>query len=214
MLFDANTTTFAIAAFFVTITPGNDTVLTLKNAICGGPRDGIFTALGIGTGLFVHALLSALGLSVILLASAELFMTVKFVGAAYVIWLGAKSLWAAVRGGEDLDELDGGCPRPQSRRMRFREGFLCNVLNPKVAIFYLAFLPQFISPGDPVAVKSVLLAFIHYTMGIAWLVALSLGVGRARRFITRPAFRRSIDGVCGTILVGLGLRLAVGKGIG
>lgn len=211
MLLDANTATFAVAALFVTITPGNDTVLTLKNAICGGVRDGVFTAFGIGAGLFVHALLSALGLSVILLASSELFMAVKLVGAAYVIWLGCKSLWAAVRGGEDLGDLNGGCPASRSRRLCFREGFLCNVLNPKVAIFYLAFLPQFISPGDPVVSKSVLLASIHYVMGITWLAILSMGVGRARKFITKPLFRRSIDGVCGTILIALGLRLAVEK---
>lgn len=213
MLLDANTAAFAVAALFVTLTPGNDTVLTLKNAICGGVRDGVFTALGIGSGLFVHALLSALGLSVILLASAELFMAVKLVGAAYVIWLGVRSLRAAIMGsGENLGDMNGGCPASRSRRLCFREGFLCNVLNPKVAIFYLAFLPQFISPGDPVAAKSVLLAGIHYTMGCIWLVALSMGVGRARRFITRPVFRRSIDGVCGTILIALGLRLAFEKG--
>ncbi|MBU1248858.1 MAG: LysE family translocator [Proteobacteria bacterium] len=210
MYFDANTTTFAVAAFFVTITPGNDTVLTLRNAMCGGPRDGIFTALGIGSGLFVHALLSALGLSVILLASAELFLAVKFVGAVYVIWLGAKSLIAALRGnGEQLSGMQDECLAPRSSRKRFREGFLCNVLNPKVAIFYLAFLPQFITPGDPVATKSLLLAGIHCVMGVTWLAGISMGVGRARRFVTRPFFRRAIDGVCGTILIGLGLRLAV-----
>ncbi|MGE4506055.1 MAG: LysE family translocator [Desulfovibrionaceae bacterium] len=207
MLFDANTGAFTLAALLVTLTPGNDTVLTLKNAIAGGPRDGVFTALGVGSGLFVHAMLSALGLSVILLASAELFMAVKLVGAAYVVWLGLKSLLAAFRGGAGLAVPGDACAH--SRRGRFAEGFWCNVLNPKVAVFYLAFLPQFISPGDPVAAKSVLLAGIHYVMGITWLALLSMGVGRARRFVTRPGFQRTIDGLCGTILIALGLRLAV-----
>ena len=91
----------------------------------------------------------------------------------------------------------------------FREGVLSNVLNPKIALFYLAFLPQFIGPADPVVPKSFLLAGIHYVESIVWFVTLSFGVARARRLILRPRVRRWLDGVCGALFVGIGVRLAL-----
>lgn len=91
----------------------------------------------------------------------------------------------------------------------FLEGFLSNVLNPKVAVFYLAFLPQFIGPTDPVLTKSLLLAGIHYAEGIVWLVTLSIVLDRTRRVFLKSAVRRWLDGLCGLVLVGLGARLAL-----
>ncbi len=96
-----------------------------------------------------------------------------------------------------------------SNRKCFVEGFLNNVLNPKVAVFYLAFLPQFISPDDPVVAKSMLLAGIHFVLGIVWLIFLSSFVDRARRFIIESSVRKWLEGVCGAVLIGLGARLAL-----
>ena len=98
-----------------------------------------------------------------------------------------------------------------SRQHCFLEGFLSNVLNPKVVVFYLAFLPQFIGPMDPVLPKSLLLAGIHYAEGILWLVVVSMVVDQTRRFFLKSTIRRWLDGVCGTLLVGLGVRLAVAR---
>jgi Putative threonine efflux protein len=216
MLFDANTAAFAAVALVLTITPGNDTILVLRNAIRGGSRDGMVTSFGICAGLFVHATLSALGLSLILMHSAELFHIVKWAGAAYIVWLGLQALRDAFRGTGKIEAAgaenhDGACPsRPGlSVRRRLLEGFLCNVLNPKVVIFYLAFLPQFIGPGDPVIAKSILLAGIHWCMGLSWLVFISWGVELARKQLTKSAVRRSLDAFCGVALVGLGVRLAI-----
>jgi len=211
MLFDANTLAFAAMALVLTVTPGNDTILVLRNAIRGGRREGMVTALGICTGLFVHALLSALGLSLILMHSAELYHAVKWAGAAYIVWLGIQALRDAFRGAGKIQAAGGETKSGADRSVRRRlfEGFLCNVLNPKVVIFYLAFLPQFIGPGDPVVAKSVLLAGLHWLISLAWLVFISWGVELARAQLARPAVRRGLDAVCGVALVGLGARLAL-----
>ncbi|MGE4293683.1 MAG: LysE family translocator [Desulfovibrio sp.] len=213
MLFDANTAGFAAVALVLTITPGNDTILVLRNAIRGGSRDGMVTSFGICAGLFVHALLSALGLSLILMHSAELYHAVKWAGAAYIVWLGIQALRDAVKGAGKIEAAGttSACALRAglSVRKRLLEGFLCNVLNPKVVIFYLAFLPQFIGPGDPVIAKSILLAGIHWAMGLSWLVFISWGVDLARKQLAKSAVRRALDAFCGFALVGLGVRLAI-----
>src|SRR5713101_5269692 len=143
---------YTAVAAVLTVTPGADTMLVIRNVIARGRRAGVITTLGICSGLFVHATLSALGLSVILARSAKAFTIVKLAGAVYLAWLGAQSLRRAARrappdasgsgaGGEDARAL--------APARSWREGFLTNVLNPKVAVFYLAFLPQFVAPGDP-----------------------------------------------------------------
>jgi RhtB (resistance to homoserine/threonine) family protein len=203
---------FTIAAALLTLSPGPDTMLVLRNTLRGGRSDGVRTTLGICSGLLVHATLSALGLSVILVRSAGLFTAVKLVGAAYLVWLGLQSLQAAARGGErETGNGKRAGAEGAARRRPYREGLLTNVLNPKVAVFYLAFLPQFIAPGDPVLATSLLLASIHNAMGLVWLNGLAAGADRAQRVIAGAGVRRVLDGVCGAVLVGLGARLAVTK---
>ena len=203
---------FTIAAALLTLSPGPDTMLVLRNTLRGGRSDGVRTTLGICTGLLVHAALSALGLSVVLARSAGLFTAVKLAGAVYLVWLGWQSLRAAVRDGkrETASGKRGG-PEGAAGSRPYREGLLTNVLNPKVAAFYLAFLPQFIAPGDPVLMRSLALASIHNAMGLVWLIALATGAARAQRFIAGAGVRRLLDGVCGAVLVGLGVRLAVAR---
>ena len=209
-MLDGQVLTFTLVAAALTISPGADTMLVVRNVLRGGRRDGVVTTFGICSGLFFHAVLSALGVSVILMQSATAFQGVKIAGACYLVWLGLRSLRGALR-----DAPDAGGPAPSvvtdagpSRRC-FVEGFLCNLLNPKVAVFYLAFLPQFIGPTDPVLAKSLLLAGIHYTEGILWLLTLSIVLDRTRRFFLRSVVRRWLDGLCGVVLVGLGSRLAL-----
>src|SRR6185503_13607188 len=139
---------FVVAAALLTISPGPDTMLVLRNTLRGGRVDGWRTTLGISVGLIVHATLSSAGLSVILLRSATLFGFVKLLGAGYLVWLGLQSIMAAMRR-EMPAARPPARPAAASSGRPFRQGVLTNVLNPKVAIFYLAFLPQFIAPGDP-----------------------------------------------------------------
>lgn len=195
----------------LTITPGADTMLVIRNVVARGQRAGYLTALGICSGLFIHATLSALGLSVILVRSAAIFEIVKLAGACYLIILGAWSLWQMIRSrnhNEPVPALAIQTPQPAGGWRSLREGLLTNVLNPKVAIFYLAFLPQFINPGDPVLLKSLLLAGLHFVLSILWLALISTFLGRLRGFIARPAVQRGIEAVAGTVLIAFGIRLA------
>jgi RhtB (resistance to homoserine/threonine) family protein len=200
---------FLVAVGLLTISPGPDTMLVLRNTLRGGRRDGLRTTAGISAGLLVHATLSALGLSLILVRSAAAFDVVKLAGAAYLVWLGAQSLRTALRPAEPAAAVPEGFAAGRARPLR--EGLLTNLLNPKVAVFYLAFLPQFIGPGDPVLATSLMLAAIHIAMGLVWLSIVSAAVDRAQRFVTRGAARRWLHGACGVVLVGLGLRLALAR---
>jgi len=209
---DSQVVAFTFVAAVLTLTPGADTMLVVRNVLRGGRHHGMVTTCGICVGLFVHATLSALGVSVILMHSATAFHLVKGAGACYLVWLGVQSLRGAVRG---LDQHAGPVPAitidvvaPQHC---FLEGLLSNVLNPKVAVFYLAFLPQFIGPTDPVLQKSLLLTGIHAVEGMVWLVAVSIVVEQTRRLFLQSTVRRWLDGVCGVLLVGCGVRLALAR---
>ena len=209
-MIDSQVAAFTFVAAILTITPGADTMLVVRNALQGGRHSGIVTTFGICAGLFIHAALSALGLSVVLMHSATAFHLVKLAGACYLAWLGLQSLYSAACINAPLaDTAPRGTREAGSPRHYFREGFLCNVLNPKVAVFYLAFLPQFIGKGDPVLSKSILLAGIHFIEGIAWLSMVSLIVDQTRRVFLKPSMHRWLNGVCGTLLIGFGIRLAL-----
>ncbi len=210
-LLDPQVLAFAIVAALMTISPGADTFLVVRNTLRGGRVDGWATVAGICSGLFVHALLSALGVSAILAHSATGFLALKVAGAAYLAWLGIQSLRSAARdtAGAEPAGASGTGRVPAVRS--FREGFLTNLLNPKVIVFYLALLPQFISPADAVLAKSLLLTAIHFAEGILWLGFVAWGVDRSRRFFLRPTLRRCMDAICGTVLVALGLRLALAQ---
>jgi RhtB (resistance to homoserine/threonine) family protein len=206
-LLDPQVLAFTLVAALVTVSPGADTFLVVRNALRGGRSDGFLTTLGIASGVYFHALLSALGVSAVLAHSATAFFVLKIAGAAYLAWLGFQSLRSGLR--RAPAEAPGGVEAARVPRLRsFREGLLTNLLNPKVIVFYLALLPQFLSPGDPVFAKSLLLAAIHCALGILWLGFVAWAVDRSRRFFVRPALRRWMDALCGSVLVALGLRLA------
>ena len=209
-LFDPQVLAFTLVAAVMTISPGADTFLVVRNSLRGGRPDGWLTVAGICSGVFAHALLSALGVSAILAHSSQAFFVLKIAGAGYLAWLGFQSLRSGIRGAPTQPAVEAAASRVPARRS-FREGFLTNLLNPKVIVFYLALLPQFISPGDAVLPKSLLLAAIHFAEGILWLGFVAWAVDRSRRFFLRPALRRWMDAVCGTILIGLGARLALAQ---
>ena len=211
-MIDPQVIAFTIAAAALTIAPGPDTMLVIRNVLRGGRREGIITTFGICSGLFVHATLSALGISIVLTRSAAAFSVVKIIGALYLSWLGFQSLRAAMCTGNVAplaDRLERERERDAARC--FREGVLLNVVNPKTAFFYLAFLPQFISPSDSVLAKSLLLAGIHYLEAVSWLVAVSVLIDRMQRVILDMAVRRWLDGLCGTLFIAFGARLALSR---
>jgi RhtB (resistance to homoserine/threonine) family protein len=207
---DSQILAFAIIAGLLTVTPGADTMLVIRNVMARGRVAGLATTVGACCGLFVHATLSALGLSLILVRSATAFEVVKLVGASYLIWLGVQAVRHAVRTAPGPAFGDGATETRREGRS-FLEGFLSNVLNPKVAVFYLAFLPQFMSAADWVFGKSILLASIHFVEGILWMSALTLFVGRVRAWIMQPRVRCTIEAMSGVVLIGFGARLALDR---
>ena len=206
-MLDSRVLAFTGIVAIVTLTPGADTMLVVRSAIVRGRRAGLLTVLGVCSGLFVHATLSALGLSVVLVRSARAFEAVKLAGALYLAYLGVQALWSAARGVR-VEERPN---HPAGVHRAFAEGLLTNVLNPKVAIFYLAFLPQFVGPRDPVLAKSILLASIHFVEGMVWLSFVTVFVSRLRTVLAQPRVQRALEGVSGLVFIAFGVKLAMSE---
>jgi threonine/homoserine/homoserine lactone efflux protein len=208
---DSQLLAFLVVATLLAVTPGADTLLVVRNVLGRGRTAGLVTIGGIAAGCFVHAALSAVGVSLILVRSAEAFEILKLAGAAYLIVLGIQSIrrWGRPDERTSGDEDPGDAGARSGRSRSFLEGLLTNVLNPKVGIFYLAFLPQFIGPDDPVLARSLLLGGLHVGIGVLWLSLLSLGLGRIRPLVEDQRWRARLEGVSGAVLIALGVRLAV-----
>jgi len=201
-------TTYLIAITLLTITPGVDTMLVIRNTARGGWRDGAVSSFGICSGLFLHATISAVGISVILLQAAWAFSLLKLAGAAYLVWLGLSS-WRKVVKQETFQIVNGKTSGGAFLVQRsLREGFLSNILNPKTAIFYMAFLPQFINPAQSALVQSLFLAALHFIIAMIWQCLLALMVKQLKSWLQRPAVNQIFDGVTGTVMIALGLRVA------
>uniref|UniRef100_B8DRK3 Lysine exporter protein (LYSE/YGGA) n=1 Tax=Nitratidesulfovibrio vulgaris (strain DSM 19637 / Miyazaki F) TaxID=883 RepID=B8DRK3_NITV9 len=235
-----------LAALLV-VTPGPDTMLVVRNSLRVGARGGVATTLGCVSGLLVHVVCSGLGISAVLVHSAGAFHVVRLVGAAYLVWLGVRALHAAWKGvpaapiapvAPDACETSAAAPsvpaywrayRAASRGMVRRawvEGFLSNVLNPKVAVFYLAVLPNVVAAGgmaggDGVSgaamlggafVRACLFGGMQAVVAVLWFSFLSVSVHRARATLLHPGVQRALEGGVGGLMVGFGLRLALDRG--
>lgn len=199
---------FLIAISVLTMSPGLDTVLVLRNAARGGRQQGILTSLGICMGLFGHATVSALGLSVILLGSAEWFFAFKLLGAGYLVYLGVQSVRSAMKP-TGLTFSNKGQDKVYSNMACFRQGLLSNVLNPKPIIFYMAFLPQFIDPNYSALYQSLFMASCHFVLAMVWQSGIAIMVHTTRIWLARPKVAQALDGVTGILLLGFGVRLAL-----
>ena len=187
----------------LTVTPGADMAMVSRSVFTGGRCDAFATTLGISAGCLAWAGASALGVAALLAASQTAYDALRLVGAVYLVWLGVQSLLAARRG------LAPAAPEEAvARGNPFRQGLLTNLFNPKIAVFYSTFLPQFIGPGDSALMVSMLLACVHIALGIAWLSLYAWLLARAVEAFKGSRLRRALDAFTGTVLVGLGLRLA------
>jgi threonine/homoserine/homoserine lactone efflux protein len=187
----------------LTITPGADMAMVSRSVFLGGRRAAFATTLGIAAGCMVWAVASAAGVAAVLAASETAYDALRLVGAAYLVWLGVQSLLAARSG--DRDPARPGRLTPKSP---FRQGLLTNLFNPKIALFYTTFLPQFIRPGDPVLLLSIAMAGVHIALGIVWLSAYAWLLDRAVDAFKGSRLRRTLDAVSGSVLVALGIRVA------
>ncbi len=197
---------FLVTGILLILAPGQDTMFIIGRSLTGGQRAGIAAALGVSVGSVFHTLAAALGLSAILATSATAFTVVKLVGAAYLIYLGVQLLRTKTDAPLELNAASTAA----TPRSAFAQGILTNVLNPKVALFFLALLPQFIDPASSTKTLAFLaLGATFVTLGTVWCLVLAVGAARARGFLMRkPAFRVWIDRVTGALFLLLGLRLA------
>ena len=189
----------------LTVSPGADMALVAKITLESGRAAALRATLGICTGTLVHATASALGLSIVLATSAEAFTALKIAGAAYLAYLGVRSLRASFRSEETLVSHAG----PARGGRPYLQGLLTNLLNPKVAVFYLTFLPQFVDPAGGVLAQSLAFALAHSALGIAWLSVYASVLERAIAWLGRAGVRRWLERVTGGVLVALGVRLAL-----
>jgi threonine/homoserine/homoserine lactone efflux protein len=187
---------WCLVALLLTITPGADTALVLRTTLRTGPRAAVRCTAGICTGTMTWATLSALGVSALVAASPLAFDVLRYGGAGYLLWLGARALRA-----RPAAEA-GGVPD-----RAFRDGLVTNLLNPKIGVFYATLLPTFVRPGQSVLGMSLLLAGIHALMGLVWLTGVAFTAARASALLRREAWRRRMERVTGVVLVAFGVRV-------
>jgi threonine/homoserine/homoserine lactone efflux protein len=201
---------FVLTGVLLNLTPGQDTVFILGRSLTGGRRAGIASALGIGVGCIFHTLAAAAGLAAILAASPTAFLVVRIAGALYLAYLGAKLLLTSTLQDADSRETLAEAGDAGSA---FRQGIITNVLNPKVALFFLALLPQFIDPDSTAKTLAFLMLGVTFvTTGTIWCLVLALGAARLRQFLRgNPRVRTAIDRVTGGLFIALGIRLATDR---
>lgn len=190
------------------MSPGPDFVIVLRNAVTSGRRAGMACAAGIAAGVLVWAVVTSVGIAGLLAASAVAFTVVKLVGAAYLVLLGVQALLAARRGDYDETPTAGRESSERGVVAAFRQGLLTNLFNPKVAVFFVALWPQFL-PHSATVVDTALMAAVAAAVTLTWFVVLANVITVLRRFLTAARVRRTIDAVMGTLLIGIGVRIAV-----
>ena len=210
---------FIAAGLLLNLTPGPDVMFIVANAVRAGARAGVAAALGISAGCLVHVAAAALGVSALLAASSTAFGVLKWLGAVYLVWVGVQMLRSAmdqdapvkIAVGVYLAGAEGRFDTESALAIVFRRGFLTNVLNPKGALFFLAFVPQFIAPGTAhtggvflalglLFTFNSLLVCIGWALAAAWLARRAGALQRATRWL---------DGLAGTLFIGFGIRLAL-----
>lgn len=205
-IFDTTLFAFAGLALLLAITPGPDMATVTRNGLVYGRRGVLLTALGIGTALLGWTAAAAFGIAALLAASAMLFTVIKLAGAAYLAYLGIRSLLAS-RQPHPPSHLDDAPLAPAHRI--YRTGFLSAILNPKLGVFFVTLLPQFVRPGQPLLPRMLLLGVIFSLIGIAWLACYGLLLTRLRDVIDTPRVRAWMERVSGVVLVGFAARLAL-----
>ncbi|MDE2412348.1 MAG: LysE family translocator [Sphingomonadales bacterium] len=195
---------FLVAATILTLTPGVDTAMVLRAATVEGRRSAVLAALGIALGCLVWGAAVALGLGALLRASELAYTLVRLAGAAYLLWLGVKLL-IHPRQALEMGDAEAG----HVGQGAFWRGLLTNLLNPKIGVFYVTFLPQFIPTGAPVALYTLFLVSLHDLLGLIWFAALIGATLPLGRFLRRPRAVRTLDRMTGAVFVAFGLRLAL-----
>ncbi len=198
---------FLAFAVVLVLVPGPDFAVVTKNALAGGRRRGAWTGAGVACSNAVQGTAAAAGLGAVIVRVQPLFEAIKWAGVAYLLYLGVQALRAALRGQYPPLEDGADLRRAGVAFGGWRQGFLSNITNPKVLVFYLAVLPQFLGGGAGVPVL-IMFALSHAALSMAYLLILTVSLHRLRGFLIRRPVRRSLDAVTGSVLLGFGARLA------
>ncbi|RZT23557.1 LysE family translocator [Fictibacillus sp. BK138] len=201
---------FVLMCIFLIILPGPDTAIATKNTLTVGKSGGLKTALGTCCALLIHTSAAVLGLSAIIVKSALLFSVFKYVGAVYLIYLGVKTLWS-LKKREAAASVEMNADKQFENTSCFKQGFLTNILNPKVAVFFLTFLPQFVDPGSNTFVPFLIMGITYTVLTSVWFLLYVYLINQISAFMKRPKAQTMIEGITGTILIGFGIKLALEK---
>lgn len=196
----------AVSVLIVAI-PGVDMALVTQQVLIRGRRAGLLAVAGVVTGSALQATAATFGVSALLAASQPAFTALKTAGAVYLVWLGCQALWRARRSAGEPTGLARGVDGSGFRS--FRAGLLTNLLNPKIIVFYVTFLPQFVESGPGTTARTALLATVFLTLASVWLLVYTTLLHHLRAVLSRRAVQRRMEQVTGAVLVGLGVRLAV-----
>ncbi|MEL7214808.1 MAG: LysE family translocator [Pseudomonadota bacterium] len=198
--------TFAFVASLLVMSPGPNGVLIAKTVPTSGRAAGFANVAGFIAAFYIHGTLSVLGITLILVQSATAFAIVKYLGAAYLAWIGIRALIAAIKG--EAPPTASPAKRARTLRAAFIEGLLTNALNPKVSMFYLAAFPQFITLGETTPAASFLLVTVHAAINAVWFAAMVLLLGRLSAFARSGPAQRWLKGITGVVFIGFGAKLA------
>jgi RhtB (resistance to homoserine/threonine) family protein len=201
---DLDLVPFLAISVLLILIPGPDTAVVTKNALLGGRRGGVYAAIGVSAGLAIWTLAAAVGLAALLQASSVAFTALKIAGAVYLIWMGIQMLRTAGRVGD----ADTAAMSLRLRRKALRQGLLSDLSNPKIAVFFTSFLPQFVHGHNHGFASLLLLGVIFCVLTLLWLVFYGILVGHGSTVLRRPAVRRALDRFTGVVLVAFGIRLA------
>jgi len=201
---------FLAISILLIVMPGPDTAVVTKNALLGGRRSGVYCAVGVAIGLTVWSFAAALGIAALLQASAVGFLVLKIAGAIYLVWIGIQMLRARDVTAAATSAGHGVAPHARGGKA-LRQGLLSDLSNPKIAVFFTSFLPQFVHGDGPVFAVLLMLGLVFALITLLWLAAYGVAVGHASGLLRRPAVRKTLDRITGVVLIGFGIRLAFEK---
>lgn len=205
-----NISVFLVMCILLIILPGPDTAIATKNTLTVSRKGGLQTIIGSCCGLLIHTCAAVIGLSAIIVKSAYIFAVLKYVGAVYLCYLGIKTLWTLRTQSPVVDDV-GSIEHKYSHQSCFKQGFLTNVTNPKVAVFFLTFLPQFVDGNSGTFFPFLIMGLIYTALTMLWFIFYVYLLDRISAFMKKPSTKAVIEGLTGAILIAFGIKLALEK---
>ncbi|WP_155592564.1 LysE family translocator [Lysinibacillus cavernae] len=208
-----NISVFLVMCILLIILPGPDTAIATKNTLTVSKKGGLQTIIGSCCGLLIHTCAAVIGLSAIIVKSAYIFSVLKYIGAVYLCYLGIKTLWTlrTIRTQPPVVQDEENIDHHYAQQSCFKQGFLTNVTNPKVAVFFLTFLPQFVDGTSGTFFPFLIMGLIYTALTMLWFVFYVYLLDRISAFMKKPTTKAIIEGVTGAVLIGFGIKLALEK---